>query len=491
MAGTPIWIILAFLTGGGGSDLLDYVSPDVYWKDKQVQVTVDAMAGELKPAAAADVSRFLDDLNSPDAQVRQAAAEKIVAAGPGALPQLREASKSTAPQIASTARALINRIEQADRAASVRRLMAIRMLGQMKDKQAAELLRPLLTSDEPMVADYAAAAIDQLDGKPARRRHPENLRDDVWLLPDGSRAVGQLLAPSEVPPGLAQQLKKIVLPPGQDAAAMEQQITRALTPIAEALGNVRLDAISFGVAGDVGDKSGYVVLIARAKYDSRAAADFLHKQNVPSSPMGTAEVFQPAGAQMRLCFPSSEYAVLIASPRDIAPPMVDVLNAISTRQSKLKEVAEMKRLIENVPADQPLWATMKVTPAYAQASLLAPFETVDLRSAQQADGTHLTITGNGSKPDAAKNATQMINGGIANAVDQLRRQEQFMPSFKAFADALQTAKCDANQGNATLTAILPPGQSGLLMLPMMFMARATAAPAPPPVQVAPAPGPGQ
>lgn len=490
--GGSLILLLAFLAGGGGSDLVDYISPQQYWADKQVRVTVEAMANELKPVAKADVSKLLDDLASPDAQAREDAANKIAAVGMGALDQLRQASESPIPQVAASARGLINRIESANRAPALRKLMAIRELGELKDKQAIPALRPLLESRERFVADYAAEAIDRIDGKPFHRSHPADLRQDVYLLPEGCRAVVQVMGPPGGPVNVADEIKRMPAMPGTDPAAMTQGIQSMLVSAVEQAGNFRLDGLSAGVAGDVGPNSGYVVVVARGTYDSRGVAEWLHKQQVPSNHVGGVEIFQPPGAEMLVCFPDDHHAALIGSPQGAALPTEEVVAAIKAGQGKLKNVAEMKQLIDAAPANQPIWGVARITPAYAQAPVFAPFDSIDLGSKRVNGQIALTVTAKGKNADKAHDAAVMVENGAAQAAAEARQMVQFMPSLKPVADAMANVKCQSQGGNATLTATMPGMQSGLFLLPMMTVGNVHAEigpatqPAVPPAPVAPA-----
>src|SRR4051812_11575734 len=104
MASTSFMVLFAMLLGGG-SDLLDYVPSPDYWQAKGVaNVTADALAKEVAPPKAAEnITKLLVDLGSSKTAVREAATAKIVAMGPGVLPQLKEASKVDDPEIAHKA----------------------------------------------------------------------------------------------------------------------------------------------------------------------------------------------------------------------------------------------------------------------------------------------------------------------------------------------------------------------------------------------------
>jgi hypothetical protein len=465
--------LLAFLVGGGGSDLLDYLSPAEFWKNKGVVVSVESMSAELKPTPAADVSEPLEDLNSPDPQVREDASAKLLQTGPPALTSLREAAQSPSPQVAATAKKLVVKIEGMNRAATIRRLMAIRALGDPAYKEAAPLLEPLLKSEEPFVADYARESIERINSRPVHHAHAANLRDDVYLLPDGCRMVGQIMAPAGDSISLTDVLGRAKLAADQDRATVSEGILHMLVASAENIGNVRVDALSFGISGDVGERSGYVVAIAHGSYESRAMIDWLHQEKMPSNFLAGVEIFQPPGAEAALCFPSDHYAVFVASPLGTSMPTKAVIEAIKGHIMKLKLVVEMKKLIDATSADEPMWAVAQVTPAYAVAPVLAPFDTVRLDSRQEANGVHATISATGAQPDKAKVAADITNRGAKQVADDSEQREKSLPDLKILSDIFKTAHCEAEGGNARLTASIDQPDSGLFLLPLLM--RSTAA----------------
>src|SRR5258708_682113 len=99
-----VWIVMALVTslaGGGPNDLLGYLSTDQYWRAKNVHPKLEQLMADLAPTQVADVSKLINNLSSPDPAVREQAGKKIVAMGPGALPQLDDAAKD--PSDAETA----------------------------------------------------------------------------------------------------------------------------------------------------------------------------------------------------------------------------------------------------------------------------------------------------------------------------------------------------------------------------------------------------
>ena len=143
----PMMFAALGLSGSAGNHLLDYASTDAYWKAKGVAVSVDAMLAEIKMAPAEDVGALVKDLGSADPQVRELATRKLLAKGPAVLPQLQEAAKSPDPETAAAVGGIIEQINLVAKAASVRRLMAIRTLGELKKPQALPALKALAATD--------------------------------------------------------------------------------------------------------------------------------------------------------------------------------------------------------------------------------------------------------------------------------------------------------------------------------------------------------
>src|SRR5262245_31879561 len=137
--------VLSLITGGA-NDLLDYLPSDAYWAQKDVQVSVEAMIRELaeKPAGQ-DVAKLIADLGSPDAETRDKAALQIREGGTRAtFAALLEAGESPDAEIRRRARMLMQQIGADETQRSVRRLMAIRTLGELGKPEATAALKPLL-----------------------------------------------------------------------------------------------------------------------------------------------------------------------------------------------------------------------------------------------------------------------------------------------------------------------------------------------------------
>lgn len=163
-------VFLMTMLMGGVSDVLDVIPSDEYWRIKNVQVSEASLLEELAPPpAAGDISKLVDDLGEGDAKVRDAAAAKIRAMGAGVIPQLQKATEADNPETAARARKLIADIQNGGKAQQVRKLMAIRTAGEKKLKGLLPRLTELTQSKEMFIADYAAAAVAAIEGKPYTR----------------------------------------------------------------------------------------------------------------------------------------------------------------------------------------------------------------------------------------------------------------------------------------------------------------------------------
>jgi len=267
VGGASILLILfSLIGGGGGNHLLDYASSGPYWKTKGVAVSVQSMTAKLKTSDTEDISELIKELGSPDGQVRAAAAKKIVQLGEVVLPQLEKAADIPDPEVAASIKTLIADISAASKVHAVRRLMAIRTLGELKKPEALAALRPLIDAKEMFVAEYTARSIAQIEGKPAPPvgATAEQRQGDVWLMTADCRLVAQV-APGFAPVAVDELIEKIpaaaIGNPNKDQ--IKTDLTKAVLTVAEMIGDVRIDSITFGSSADFGPNAGFAAAIIR------------------------------------------------------------------------------------------------------------------------------------------------------------------------------------------------------------------------------------
>ena len=488
-------ILLVLLTGGGGgNDLLDYLPTAAYWKAKGVETTAERMAAELATEEPADAAKLVRDLGADGFATREAAMQKLRAMGPAAAPALEQGAENDDPEVKMRARQLLERVAASGgtQAKAVRRLMAVRALGDLKRPESLAALRPLLASKEPFVADYARQAVAAIEGKPYQRPRPTRamLWKDVCLLPAECAVVAQVAMPGGGPIDVATALKGIEgkLPQGRDPAAMIAQLAQMLTVAAERVGNVRLDAVTLGVTGEVGDDAGFVVIIARGLYDRTAAkATIRQLGGCEAAQVGGVDVLRPE-EEVALILASRERLVLLAGDRRVPKPVEALVAALGRNGDKPTLDPKMLALIKSIDTSSPAWAVVRMTDCYRQVPLFAPFDTVTMASKVGDGGAMaLTVVAAGKDAEAVKPAVAELNAGIEKAKAGAQQALAQMPAIKPMVDFVNSIRVEQQGATVTLTGKLQ-GQASAMMMPlvMLFGVRTAHIEGPAPVEVQPA-----
>ncbi|MCL2641400.1 MAG: hypothetical protein FWD53_11175, partial [Phycisphaerales bacterium] len=170
-----------------------------------------------------------------------------------------------------------------------RRLMAIRTLGEVKVAAAVPTLKLLVEAKEPFVAEYAKRAIAQIEGKPVAVAAKKSIADDLALLPKDVGIVGQFRGMSGVTVAL-EQLVPVIRAQIEEHEYMRSMVgelpddkkftsllTGKVVEWVETVGNVRVDGMTLAVAEDVGNQSGWAMMIFRGKGDRAAFVAALKK----------------------------------------------------------------------------------------------------------------------------------------------------------------------------------------------------------------------
>jgi len=484
-------LILVLTMGGGGNDLLDYLDTRAYWKLKGIEVTIENMTRELSEVESREVPRLVRDLGADDFKTREEATRKLRSIGAPALPALRQAAQSDDPEVRTRARDILKTVSAAARARTIRRLMAIRALGELGNKEALPHLRRLLASKEPFVADYGRAAIARIEGTPYTRPLPKptDLASDVCLLPPRCGVVAHVV----LTPGAPLDWTNLVaqfpggVPPGFDLAAVKQQFAAGLTKLTEQIGNVRLEAITLGISEDVGEESGFVVAVARGIYDREAVTAALRQQQVQERKADGLVVFAPED-QIALIPCGGGRFVVMAGPRPETLPIAEV--AARLKHPPQRPAFDEKLLAQVVAKGGPIWAMMKVGKNYRQAPVFAPFDHLVLTSRRDKDGLlTLEIVAEGKNPEAVAGAAAMVKSGLKELQDDFAEGIDEFPPAKTFLDVLNTIRVEARGLRATLTVKVKNAPLILFSPFLFFYLGKAAAPPPPPAAMQPPPMP--
>lgn len=458
-------VFLLTMLMGGVTDLLDVLPADEFWRIKNVQVTEQAMLSELAPAAAAgDISGLIDELGAADADAREAAAAKVRAMGLGVVPQLNKATENDNPEIAARARRLITELQNSGKAQQVRRLMAIRTAGEKKMKGLLPQLKELTASEEMFVRDYALGAIAVMEGKPHVRQLTAQA-DAVWKMPPDVRAVLHMSVASGSKVATMADLANVpnIGGPPQDEQQKKKaidELLRKIIEIADQTGNIRIEGATLGVAGDIGDKRGYVVVMIDGQFDRAAVADLLGKQGAGKTrAVGGIDVIDLA-KEFSVMFPSDRQAVLVGGPADAEKPLEALANAFKGNQTPLKQSPEMVKLLEKIDLKQPMWGAMHVTPAYKQLPVFGSLDSLTLSGTMKQNLLSFRFDATGQNEASVREAVAMVSQGVAQMKAMMQQANQEPPqagmkpmldSMLKLANSLKVQADPADGTKATLT----------------------------------------
>ncbi|HOX06927.1 MAG TPA: hypothetical protein PK280_11035 [Planctomycetota bacterium] len=481
-----MFIVLLVTGGAGGNDLLDYLPTDAYWKAKGVKPGADAMLAELKPAAAAaDAGALIADLGSEDFKIREAATAKLRAMGALVVPQLRAAAEKTADaEVRSRAQGLVTELTAAAKGGEVRRLMAIRTLGELGKAEALPALKGLLDSKELFVADYAQAAIARIEGRPWTRPAPsaEERWSDVWLLPRDSAVVGQLSLPPGGPVDIDKLFKEAREKAGAaatDAAldfdAVKARLADAVLKVAERTGNVRVHTATIGVAENVGNNAGHIGVVIRGVYDPTAVKAALAGLDGTSEQVDGVDVVKFRGGdhgQVLLASRERFVGILGADQKTVDDFARGMLAALKAGKGTLGENAGMAALLKPVKVTDQLWAVARMTDAYRKEEILAGLDSIAFSGRADGGALDFTMTASGKDAEKLKASQAVFEQGRDRALAQIRQLAQQLPALKAAQDFGESIKLEAKAGEVAVRARIKPDLSPVaMMLPMMLMGR--------------------
>lgn len=485
-------LLLVLLSGGTGNDLLDYMPTQAYWSTKGVEVTVAHMAKELRAAPGGDATKLAGDLGADSHKTREAAMQGLRAMGDAATAALKKAAESEDPEVRTRARQLLQELASGGRQAKqVRRLMAIRALGESKTPAAVAALRPLLASKEPFIAGYARQAIAALEGKPYTRpaATKAELWKDVCLLPSGCAIVGQTTMPGGGPVDFAAALKTMEgkLPPGQDKNAMVTQLAAMLSQAAERVGNIRVHAVTLGVAGNVGDNDGYVVVIGRGVYDPTAVIATIEQFGKCSATrIADVPVLSPEKeVEFIPCSPTR--FILVAGPRQATKPTGEIIAALKMDGDQPAFDPALVKLVRGIDRSAPLWAAIQMTDTFRKEAFLAPWQTVVITSQRVKDTMAVKMVARGTDAAAIAPSVDEFKTGLEKAKTEMQRAAGMMPGMESILDLVNSVRVEVDGATATVTGTLKGAGATMMMMPMMMFGVRSSPVGPPPMQVQPMP----
>jgi hypothetical protein len=342
------------------------------------------------------------------------------------------------------------------------------------------------------VADYASRAIARIENKPVPPRPAPpaaELKADLASLPANCAIVGQLAVDATKSVSVDEVLKQFPMPPGEERAELVAQMNAKVIEIADQIGNVRFEGVSFGVADNVGPNDGFFAAIVHGQYDAHAVNAYLAKMSLPTQTVGGVSVMSPDDGAA-LAFPSNNRAILSGAPSADKLPVKELLANLATPPDvhPLLKQAEFAPFLKSLDGQTRMWAVCKVSDSYRQAPVIQPFDMLTMVGRQEKGKVALRIAGSGKDPADVKSAVNQVNTALATARNELPQAAKQIPALKPIADFVQTLQCVADGKNAELTGAFEGDAGSLLSVPMMIVAPmgGNAQPvAPPPAPPAP------
>ena len=398
--------------GSGVRDLASCLSTGAYWKAKGVTVSVDGAMHELEAVKPADLSKLIADLDADDVKDREAATTKIAAIGVAALPGLEEAARTGSPEVAARAGVLLAKIRVAGKAASVRRLMAIRTLGEMKDAKAVPVLQPLLNSKDPFEADYARVALAKIEGREIILSSSTDAERaaEVNLLPARLDAVAQVTAWDAGNFSLDVMFEGVPLDEKQKTLARDGA-NKDLLGVLETVGDIRLDVVTWGFFAAPPGQPGNSILIAHGLFDSAAVSHALVKVFGEPKKVDGFPVFQ-MGDDAALIVASDQRVVFLSREGGGDLALEAMTAALKNGAGDLSTNADLSQLVKSTDVKSRLWGAVKLSEGVKQiVGPLASFDTATLVGTQAKDAkqkfvTNLQLNAMTSDPAKAKEAVE-------------------------------------------------------------------------------------
>jgi len=494
MFGTEFLFILLVFFGAGptaGNDVLDMIPTDSYWLAKKVTPTVEQLQRDAAPdKKPQNVDKLVKDLAADDFKTRDDAKKQLEQMGPEVAPLLKPALDSKDPEVAAVAATIMKQFSDKGRERAVRRLMAIRTLGERKEKAALPLLKTLVDSRELFVSDYALRAAAQIEGnKLTRIDHRKEVAADLRLIPRGTGIVGQVTGL----PSVALTLDKVVdqaldpananqfgmMAPGGKAPDKKQllaRLTKKLLEVVDKVGDLRIDGVTFGVSENIGPRGGWAIIALRGKYDAPAmlaAIKAAAGEDLKASREGNIDVVELAG-EFTMIMPSNDQLIFVPSDRreDKGPIVEQLLAVLKGGKGEFEENKELVALMKTIDTTGPAWLAARLNADMRKEKMFEAFDSITLSSKIEKDGVAYSLTGQGTDADKVKESADALTAGIQGAIGQIKPMVAQMKSMQAMVDVLESMKVATEGKTATLTGQIKPESMTAAIgsaAPMMLM----------------------
>jgi hypothetical protein len=501
--------LLAMLVLVGGNrnrnDLLDAVAADIYWQLKGVTPSLAQLEKDADAdAAPADLQDVVKRLQSDDFQTRDKARQELERMGPAIIDPLKQLAKSPDTEVAAVAADLLKRFSEHAKERSIRRLMAIRTLGERHEKDALPLLKSLEKSEELFVAEYARRAEAQINGEAVvLPDSAARMERDLALFPADTALIGQCrgVAPGQLT--IASLVERIIAVEAlrvadegapavrPDRKQWQQEATRKVLSLIERVGNLQIDGVTFGFTFRK-NNDGWAAVVIHGKYDAglffSATRELLgpNEKATPAAAPGDVPSIVVDDGAFVILFPDNERLVLLTTmdnkPADLVTKFIA---SLKTGKGGFAENKEMAALMKTIDTRSPAWMAACLTEAMS-TDVFAGFKTVTLDSTPIKDGAAFTFKAAGDDAGAVLAAAQRMETSIKNTIPGLQGQVLRNPEMKPVLDLMTSFKVVSGGQNAALTGEIS-SQMLNAMLGELGLGRALVQPAVPQDVIDPVP----
>jgi hypothetical protein len=269
---------------GPPADYASIVSTQSALKMCQLEYKSEALLSYLKTGmneiSEKGLKKAFEQLGSSKAAERKAAAQILIKAGLKSIPYLKKGLSSSDPEIKDASKALSLQIQQSsskkNAADFVKKLYAIRALGELKAGKAQGLLGIYSSSSNVSLAEEARQALAACGGPAYHRRTGlEAIKELQKMIPSGAGFAGvwdlERTSKKEYLNFLTEVLAKDMGSGNPFTKFININKAKFLPAIQFGLnmtGNIRVDAVAAYLAADIGQNEGYLGFVVKGKFDS-------------------------------------------------------------------------------------------------------------------------------------------------------------------------------------------------------------------------------
>jgi hypothetical protein len=335
-------------------------------------------------------------------------------------------------------------------------------------------MEPLLKSTQPFVADYAATALATIAHHVAARPTIDaaTLDADLQRLPAAAELVGQERLTGGGVLGLdnfgALSPRGNLIEMYQRSDRIRTATVRELTLVAELVGNVRIDGITFGCTAAEDNPQGWLVL--RGQFD-QAAVFAAFDSILPAIPNAGCKAYSLE--DQAICFPAPGVIWINADGSTIARPEIQA--ALQNRVQLPQRAGAVRNAISaelNDPHRPLIWAVS--SKLQSALSLGGSFENLIVRGTVTPDAALIVdATTTAQSADALADTVHELQIELRHVREWQRWTRQLDDETSGtpatpFPDLLAGLDLSVNQHLATLHCQFPPESRTVCAYPLLW-----------------------